>query len=47
MPDSDPAREVNFGIKTGAFYGQEGVALRARQVQSYTENPVQIISGVC
>jgi hypothetical protein len=22
MPDSDPAREVRFGIKTGAFYGQ-------------------------
>jgi hypothetical protein len=24
MPASDPAREVHLGIKTGAFYGQEG-----------------------
>jgi hypothetical protein len=23
MPDSDAAREVHLGIKTGAFYGQE------------------------
>jgi hypothetical protein len=23
MPDSDAAREVRLGIKTGAFYGQE------------------------
>ena len=26
MPDSDPARKVRLGIKTGAFYGQEGVS---------------------
>ena len=26
MPASDPARQVHLGIKTGAFYGQEGGA---------------------
>ena len=26
---SDPAREVHLGIKTGAFYGQEGTAIDA------------------
>jgi hypothetical protein len=30
MPDSDPAREVRFGIKTGAFYGQEAVFIEVR-----------------
>jgi hypothetical protein len=26
MPDSDPARQVHLGIKTGAFYGQEAIS---------------------
>ncbi len=28
---SDPAREVHFGIKTGAFYGQEASPLRKKR----------------
>jgi hypothetical protein len=34
MPDSDAAREVRLGIKTGAFYGQDACCILSHESES-------------
>jgi hypothetical protein len=38
MPEATQARQVHLWGQEGAFYGQEGAALRARQVRYMVKN---------